>query len=259
MDSSNLTAIGLTPPQAKAYALLVEHGSIKPPEAATVLGLTRSNAYKLLDKLVELQLAEKLEEGKKISYSLANPVNLSNITARFRAQATAREEAASRIMQDLLAKYYEHSERPDVQVVTGRQAVADAYRWQANLKEEIFFIHTRSDINAMGFETMHDIRTIPARHGQQRHAIMTEALEPGPINYANHRRSNLQITWAKHDDYTAPVEWSVTKSSLLIALYASEPQAVIITDPIVAGAFLQLWQLMSRMLEPLATHQRLKP
>src|SRR4051812_41393161 len=133
MDPSSLTAVGLTPSQAEAYALLIEHSSIKPPQAAEALKTTRSNAYKILDKLVELQLALKVEDGKKITYQAANPAALSNLTARFRAQATAREEAANRVMQELLAKFHANTDRPDVKVVTGRQAVADALRWQSSL------------------------------------------------------------------------------------------------------------------------------
>lgn len=259
MDTSSLIAVGLTPSQASAYALLIEHGSLKPPEAAKLLGTTRSNAYKVLDKLVELQLAVKTDEHKKIVYTVTNPIALSSITSNFRAEATAREEAANRVMHDLLAKFYARSDKPDVTVVSGRQAVADAYRKQINLKEDIHFINTRTDVSAMGFDVMHELRTAPTRHGNRRQAIMTAPSTPGPINYEAHKRSNLEITWAKDNDYTAPVEWSVTASSLLIVLYADEPHAILIVDPIVASAFMQLWKLLSGLLQQQPTHQAHKP
>lgn len=76
------------------------------------------------------------------------------------------------------------------------------------------------------------------------------------INRDSHKRSNLEITWVDDTQYNAPVEWSVTESSLLIVLYATEPHAILITDKIVAGAFMQLWQMLSTLLCQQPTHQK---
>lgn len=261
MDAQALIAIGLTPMQAEAYVLLIEHGTIKPPDAATLLKTTRTNAYKVLDKLVELQLATKVpnDKGKKNLYAATNPLSLTTLTRQYRAEATAREEAVSNIMHELLAKYHTHADKPQATVVTGRKEVAEAYRKQLSLNENIFFVHTRADIPMMGFDTMHQIRVTPARNGKKRQAIMTaKGKDHGPINYEQHRRSNLEITWALDADYNAPVEWSVTESSLLIVLYATEPHAIFIADKVVAGAFLQLWKLLSSLLQKQPLHQALK-
>jgi DNA-binding MarR family transcriptional regulator len=255
MDTKSLIATGLTPIQAAAYALLIEVGEVRPAAAATKLNTTRSNAYKVLDRLVELRLATKTEHGKTLAYTVANPIALASLTAQFRAQATAREEAASRIMQDLLEKYQSHSDKPSVSVVTGQKAVAGAYRKQINLNEDIHFIHSDADIPLMGFDTMHDIRMAPASRGKKRSGIMS--VDKGPVNYAAHERSNLEVTWARKSDYSAPVEWSVTESSLLIVLYATEPHAILIVDKVVSGAFLQLWHLLSTLLQTAAHHQNL--
>lgn len=259
MDITNLTAIGLSRPQAQAYVAIIEHGDIKPPELAGQLGITRTNAYKLLDKLEELGLVRKLDEGK-IVYQANNPVALSSLTAQYRAEATAREEAAKNVMHDLLARYHAHTDRPESSVFTGRSQVAEAYRRQLNLLEEVYFIHTRSDTTAMGFDAMHEIRTTPARSGLQRHAIMTAAQnDDRPTNWAAHARSNLNdIRWAANSDYTAPVEWSVTASSLLIVTHADEPHAVLIIDPVIAGAFLQIWQLLGALLEQQPSHRAMQ-
>lgn len=259
MDLQSLTAIGLTAPQAEAYALLIELGEVKPPDAAKRLKITRTNAYKLLDKLVELKLATKNERQKVFVYTPTNPLALAGLTAQYRAEAVAREEAVNSVMHDLLAKYHQHADQPSVTVSTGRQAVADAYRTQVNLHENIYFIHTKADVASMGFDTMHELRTTPARHGNKRYGILPVDFETHKPNYEPHRRSNLDVTWADLADYDAPVEWSVTKSSLLIVLYATEPHAILIADPVVAGAFMQLWQLLNTLLQQQPLHQKLKP
>lgn len=256
MDLQSLITVGLTPLQAEAYALLIETGGIKPPDASRRLKATRTNTYKLLDKLVELGLAQKVEDTKKIIYVPNNPLALANLTAAYRAEAVAREEAASKVMQQLLAQYYTHSDRPDVKVVTGRKKVAEAYRQQLVLREDIYFIHSKADVPMMGFDVMHEIRTIPSRHDKQRNVIMA-ADGKSTINYEQHKRSNLSITWAEESAYTAPVEWSVTESSLLIVLYATEPHAILLADRVVAGAFLQLWKLLSNLLKQQDLHKQL--
>ena len=247
MNLDNLIATGLTKPQASAYALLIEKGKVSPPEAANKLSLTRTNAYKLFGKLVELGLAEKSKEQKGF-YQISNPTALTALAANLRDEATARENAIGSVMKDIVTKYYAHNEQPDVQVVSGRDQVANAFRNQTSLGEDIYFIRSKADITSMGFDTMHEIRVKPSRHGLNRYGILPDG-NKGPINYESHKRSNLNITWVKKEDYNMPVEWSVTKSSLLIVLFGTEPHSITINNPIIASSFLQLWHVMSNLLK----------
>lgn len=259
VNQKALIATGLTPLQAQTYALLLEKTNLKPPDLASHLTITRTNAYKVLDKLVGLGLATKVDSGNKIAYAASSPLALADMAAQTRAEAVAREDAVGAIMHDLLATYHTHSDRPHVTVVTGRKAVANAYRKQLNLREDVFFIHTPSDVALMGFDTMHEIRSTPARYGLQRTAIMAAKSPHETINYAAHKRTNLAITWTSTKDYSAPVEWSITASSLLIILYATEPHAIFIDDAVVAGAFLQLFKLLNSLLAQQPLHQALRP
>jgi hypothetical protein len=255
MDSDKLMTAGLSRSQAEAYALLIEKGDIAPPNAALILGITRTNAYKLFDKLVELGLAKK-SDTKKSHYSLSNPLALASLVSGYRAEATAREEAVNTIMNSLLANYYKHTEQPVIEVVSGKHAVADAFRKQTAFNENIYFIRSLADIPLMGFDTMHEIRVAPSHHGLQRFGMMPDG-NKGPVNYASHRRSNLEITWFRQEDYDAPVEWSVTASSLMIVLYGSEPHAITIANPFVAQAFLQVWHLLDSCLKAMPYYSSL--
>lgn len=255
MDTDKLVAVGLTAPQAEVYALLMQKGQLTPPAVVQKLKLTRTNAYKILDKLVELGLASKADERKKFVYRPTNPSFLAALAQDYRAQATAREEAAHSIMQDLLSTYYEHSSKPGVEQFTGKNDVFEAYQRQIALQEDIYFVRTNADIPAMGFDTMREIRVAPARYGVRRYGILGSAGEV--VNNSQHERSNLTPTYVDRTAYTAPVEWSVTASSLLIVSYESEPQAVLITDKTIAFAFKQLWQLLNTYLQAEPFHQRL--
>jgi len=257
MDSKQLITIGLTPLQADAYIALLEEGKVKPAELANKLQTTRTNTYKVLDKLVELKLASKIEERKKFVYRPANPLALTSLTAAYRAEAVAKEEAVSNMLHELLAQYHTHSDRPGVTVATGKKEVVESYKKQLSLREDLHFIHTRADVPMMGFDTMHEIRTTPARHNNKRKGIMAAPSDGSAINYASHQRSNLEVTWRDDSAYTAPVEWSVTKTSLLIVLYGTEPHAILIIDKLVATAFLQLWSILDEQLRLQTAHQKL--
>lgn len=251
MDTQKLVSAGLTAQQATAYALLIEFGSLTPPVAAQLLKLSRTNAYKLLDKLVDLDVAIKKDVNKKIAYLPNNPMALVNMVAAERNTITAREFAVRSIISDLLEKYYGHTENPLVSLASGKSAVAEAYRAQISLDQDIYFIRSHADISSMGFDTMVDLRTTPERHGHKRYAIHPD-LTKGSIN-----QSKLTRTWVRQEDYDAPVEWSVSGSSLLIVLFGEEPHAISIINPIIAQAFMQIWKLLDSTLRSMPYYHSL--
>lgn len=256
MEYEKLVAVGLSEQQATTYALLIERGSVAPPKAAEALGLSRSNAYKVLDNLVELRLATKTERAKKFVYSPANPMALSNLVAEQRNLAVKREEAVNAVLNDLLAKYHAHTEQPTVEVVSGRENVANAYRSQISQLQPIYFIRSKLDIPTMGFDTLHEIRVLPARHNIKRFGI-TPDLATGTTSTNSDKRSQLERTWVKQEEYDAPVEWSVSGSSLLIVLFGAEPHAITISNPLIADAFKQLWHLLNGCLQTMPYYKDL--
>lgn len=256
MDTAKLIATGLTQQQANAYALLIEKGQVSPLEASTLLGLTRSNTYKLLDKLTGMGLAHKKEVAKKFVYTAANPQVLSNLVAKQRDIAVERENAVRDVLADLVTRYRTHTDQPYVETVTGRQAVANAYRKQSNQKQPIYFLRSRLDIAVMGFDTMSEVRTLPARLGQHRYGI-TPDLGTGKPNADADKRTNLTRTWVRQEDYDAPVEWSISGTTLLIVVFADEPHAITIDSPVVASAFLQIWHLLDGCLRSMTYYNEL--
>lgn len=246
MESQLVTA-GLNEPQAQAYIFMLEHGNVSPALLAKKLQLTRTNAYKILDRLVDLGLARRLKVKNKAVYEPDNPLSLTNLAAEQRNIATAREEAVKSVIGVLLEKYHQQSESPMVQTVTGRAAVIQAYQQQISLLEPLYFIRSRSDIPMLGFDIMHDIRVKPSHHGVERFGI-TPDLNTGPVNPDGDIRSNLKRTWVRQEDYSAPVEWSVSGSVLLIVLFGSEPHAITITSPLISDAFRQLWSVLDSSL-----------
>lgn len=244
MQIENLISIGLTKNQAEAYALLIENGNTKPAYIAQKLKTSRTNAYKICDKLAEYSLVEKIEDGKTFSYLPKNPTAIADFTANFRAEATRRENASNVVINELLNTYYDNAAQPDTTTYIGREQVANAYRKQIALNEDIYFIQTRNDVAAMGFDTMHTIRTTPGRKGNRRYGLLEEPSN-GIKNEDGHKRSNMSVTYYDKAQYSAKVEWSVTESSLLIVVYEGhEPSAIFISSKFVSQAFNQIWKIL---------------
>lgn len=183
-------------------------------------------------------------------------MSLTNLVAKQRNIATAREEAVKRVMNNLLATYHKHNEQPDIKVVTGHDAVVEAYHAQIRLLKPIYFLRSRADIASIGFDDMHEIRIKPSGHNVKRHGI-TPDMSTTPVNPEIDKRSNLERTWVKNEDYNAPVEWSVSGSTLLIVLFGTEPHALTITNPVIANAFLQIWKLLNNTLKTMPYYKQL--
>ena len=257
MNTDKLVAVGLSPLQASAYALLLEKGEAAPADAAKQLKTTRTNSYKLFDKLVEMKLAIKKEVAKKYVYFPANPQAIATLVAEQRNIAVAREEAARNVLSELLAKYHTHTDQPSASIVTGKSAVADAYRTQIKPGEPIYFVRSQMDIPVMGFDLMHEIRTTPERHGSKRYGITPDISTGTTANPTSDKRSGLTRTWMRQEDYTAPVEWSVSGSTLVIVLFSREPHAITIESPLIADAFRQMWQILNTCLQNMPYYSEL--
>src|SRR5687767_5252100 len=113
MDTARLTSLGLTGSQAKAYALLVEHGSLTPAALMKAAGETRTNAYMVLDRLTRLGLAFKDEQGKKLIYRPKSPAGLQKLAEAQQQKAHEQELRIKQAMPGLLQDYHAKRLQPE--------------------------------------------------------------------------------------------------------------------------------------------------
>ncbi|MCA1807843.1 MAG: hypothetical protein LC687_08370, partial [Actinobacteria bacterium] len=173
-------------------------------------------------------------------------------------EVQSREAALNGVMQKLLEKYKDHSDKPNVEIVSGKDEVVGLFKRQIALREDISFIHTKSDIPMMGYDTMHMLRVEPSLSGIKRDVIISEPhKKDSVINYDTHKKYSLNPTWIEKGLYTSPVEWSITESSVLIIIYDKALSAIYISDELVAESLLQLFTILKNLLEQKPTHKRL--
>lgn len=243
MKHQILKQVGLTDLQITAYEHLLDNGPTPPPALARKLKLTRTNAYKVLDQLVEIGLISRTEINKKYVYKAEDPIALASIVAEERNRVLELENNVKESVRALRQTYQKTAASSEVQTYAGNSAVKSLYEHQAKLAEPIYFVKTRSDIPFMGYETMDYLRHLPAKLGTKRYGIIPDAPEAARNPEVN-RPTNLERTWIDDTAYTAPVEWTVSGDELMIISFSDNTSGIRIKNPVVANAFRQLWHVI---------------
>lgn len=251
MDIQLLEDIGLTVPQAHAYKTLVTNGTLSAPSLAKLIGESRTNGYKILDKLCEYGLVLKQEVKGKLMFAAASPAALEQLV-RSQAEVVRQKERRLNIeLPHLLDYYFAHSERPSIRYFEGQEGIVGIYKDQLLTQQPMYFIRATADMSFMGYSELHYWRNMFPRFKIDRHAIVPDvdlaAYIPEdqrmPVLESD-KMMRLQRTWINEDDYNAPVEWTAYGNKLSIISYGEEAMGMVIESPMIADAFRQLFQLL---------------
>lgn len=243
MNEALLMQIGLNQTQAKAYLTLVRHGSLTPPELAKKTGETRTNAYTVLDRLVELGLAKKDDSKKKLAYRVGHPVALENLVKKHRDEALQREKLVKDSMPALLNFFYTYSEQPGVRFYQGKDGIKEIYNDTLRTGQEIFLLRSPHDNDLMSKDYLLSYKERRAKLG-----LSTNTLSPD-VPSATHdaeddKQHNIKRTWLPKGAYTAPVEIDVYGDKVALISFGEEAMGTIIESPQVAEAMRQLFGLV---------------
>jgi sugar-specific transcriptional regulator TrmB len=253
----DLSAAGLTKTEAKCYLALLEKQEWKPAELARYVQESRTNCYKLLDKLVEYGLAERFDKAKKLHYRAANPTQLLVRSRELRAAREAAEKELEVETQNLTQEFYKINEQPGVQYFQGETEIKQIFEAIADSKEEVVFINTKAGIDFYGFPTMHNLRML-APHKKVKRRALTPDIAEAPKDYKDKDPLVLlRRTWLKESDYTNPVEWGAFGNKLYLISYGKEALGLLIESQQIADSFKELFKLLERGQKLLPGYNRL--
>jgi hypothetical protein len=249
MTTKQLVQLGLTESLAAAYICLLQNGRLRPPELARLNKETRTNAYSLLDKLVELKLARKITSKKKALYEAENPVAFQKFIERQRDEMLERERLAQDSLPELINMYQMSSEKPGVRFYQGHKGIEEIYKEQIREGQPINYIRSRAEIDFLGFRFTHNIRVLAPQAGIPRHVFSPDSPEV-PINWPeSDKKYLLTRTWYRPEDYTAPVEWSVFGNKVAAISFGKEAIGMIIDSQQIAESFRQIFTLLDEGLK----------
>jgi HTH-type transcriptional regulator, sugar sensing transcriptional regulator len=245
MNEELLTSIGLNSTQARAYLALVRHGALTPPELAKKTGETRTNAYTVLDKLVELGLAKKDGSKKKLIYRVENPVALEKLVKKHRNEALQREKLVKDSMPALLNFFYTYSEQPGVRFYQGKDGIEEIYNDTLRTGKDIYLLRSPVDVDLMTFDYLRSYKVKRAKYG-----ITTHTLSPDVPNATrdpeDDKVNKINRTWLPKETYTAPVEIDIYGDKVAMISFGEEAMGMIIESPQIAEAMRQIFSLATK-------------
>jgi len=242
----DLKAAGLTPTEAKCYIALLEMQDCKPSELARIVHESRTNCYKVLDKLESYKLVERFRKDSTWQFRATNPTRLLQLSRERRAEQVKAERELEIHVQTLAGTYTKAHEQPGVRYYVGKEEIREIFAEQVKIGKPIHFIHTIAGIDFYGYDEMHLIRMMAVNAGIHRYAL-TPDTEKATADYKDtDGRFLLSRTWMQESDYTAPVEWGSFGDTTYIISYGKEALGMTIESPQIAEAFRQLFSLLQR-------------
>lgn len=244
MDEKLLCQIGLTTNQAHVYRLLVERKSLRPSQLVKMTHESRANCYALLDKLVDMGLARRIDVDKKLTYFPESPVVLEKLLNEQIAEAQAKLQAAQRALPRMMSVFNDQPYKTRINVRTGKEELQTMYVEQMEQPDRhLYFIRSIADVPFMSLETMRQMRALARNYKKRRYGVTPVTLYH-KVDASNDARTNLKRAWLPATAYTAPVEWAVSGDIVHAMVFHGEGEGISIKNPQVAESLRQILQLL---------------
>lgn len=239
MDTSILRKAGLTDSQAKGYLALIEHGALTPTELALKTGETRTNAYALADKLVELQLATKADTPKA-TYVPESPTKLKQLLVSRQRELKTIDTELSALLPNLLSTYRLTTDKPGVLYLEGAGSLYQIYDDIIKTGETVHIFPSHYDRDDPEISTVIDEQIARQRAAH----IKTEVLV---------KRQSLAEVSSHNDDLfeARPADFEPLDTQILIygnnvaiTTFRSGVVTTVITSPPISKTFRQIFTAM---------------
>lgn len=242
MDEQLLEQVGLNDSQSQVYIHLIEHAPITPPVLAKNLDMKRTNAYALLDQLVDSGLAIKKDVNKKLTFWPTNPVHLQNLARAKRKEAEENEKHIEAMMPSLQTFFFKHSGQPGIRFYQGIDGIKEIYEDTLRTKEDIYVIRSPFDQDLMTTEFYLDYKQCRADLGITTHMINPDN-DPEYWNSETDRQHCLQRSVIDKEMYTADAEISAYGNKVAIISFGKEAVGMILESKQAAEGYRQLFKL----------------
>lgn len=175
-----LVQLGLSNKESGVYLALLELGTASVYPIATKAGIKRPTAYLILDELQKKGLVSLVPRAGKTLYTAQSPETLLS-------DLNKKQELVKRFMPNMLALYNAKTDKPQVQLFEGKQAVRALYDKLLTAKNVEFFSTIR--------DILHMFPDYPAllnRQALSGKVVVRELLTKSEIDvaYANSMQHN---------------------------------------------------------------------
>jgi sugar-specific transcriptional regulator TrmB len=250
----DFSAAGLAPTEAKVYKKLLTRKEWLPSELAENVAESRTNIYKILDRLTDLHLAERVETQKKLRYRAQNPAHLLELAREKRRQHDQAEAKLEAAAQGLVHDYITTYEQPAVKYFQGKDEIRKIFIDMFETGESLRLLRSPADITYYDPEFFTALKARRAERGIKTIALTPDV--PSAIHDAQDDARHLIFrTWLPEQAYTAPVEWNISGDKVALISYGQEALGMVIESPQIAESFRQLFALAKRGAERMPTNK----
>lgn len=244
MDVHILEDIGLTNTQASAYKALVESGPLTAPALAKLVGESRTNGYKVLDKLVEIDLATKQPHGGKFRYAATSPTALEQFIHAQAEQIRQKERQLNTELPHMLDYFFAHSEQPSIRYFQGVDGLKQIFKDMLQTGQDIYLLRSPADNDALGKEFFDEFKKKRSLLGIHTYILAVD-IPSATHDVEEDFRNKMHRTWLNPEVYTGSVEWNIYDNKVALISYGQEIMGIIIESPQIAESFRQVFQLAS--------------
>jgi len=139
MYIQELQLMGLSKNQAEIYSLLVKNGTQSGAEITKRANISRQLTYKVIDELVELELAQKHnKKGSVSTFTAAHPSSLQDLLLKKQAELDTAQTQLGAIITSLISEYNLEIGKPSVRFLEGESGVSEILRDSLSAQEEIY-------------------------------------------------------------------------------------------------------------------------
>lgn len=257
MDEKLLISCGLSHNQARAYKALILRKSLKPTELSKFIGESRTNCYAILDRLVELELATKVDDQKKYTYFPTSPLALKSLIESKRKAVEEQLIQLDRKMPQMLSAFELGGEAPKLKHFKGKSQLESMYKEQlTNGSKELFFVRSKADVPYFGQQKMLDIRFMSANYKTKRYGITPITYYVKPLSKTDKKAGRLDRAWVFGDEYTSKVEWAVSGSKVHAILMEGDGYGLEIEHPEIAKSFMEILSLLHKYIKQRPDYDR---
>ena len=242
MKHNILEQLGLNDNESIVYNILLSEGPKTPPELAGSTGITRANAYFVLQALIGKGLVERKDRKKKFLYYPLDPSNLVDIVKREKQEIHEKERVLTAILPELTGMYNMHTNKPSVSYFEGIAGVKTLYNDSILQKpEEMLVFRSPLDDEFLGKDFAEKQAVKMKNVGIQLRMISPET-KPGVFTEVNGERMLREVRYIKKHLFESEI--SIYNNRVAIVTYGKTKVSMLIENKELANTLRSIFEVV---------------
>ncbi len=242
-----LCSVGLTIEQAHVYELILQKGARQAGQIPRALGISRPQAYKLLDELVQLGLVSReTPPGKPALFVVTHPFALQELARRRKEEADITALTVQGVMSSLISDYTASSKIPGIRILAGVDGLRELYADVLQERQPILLLRSvRDDDDPVLREIV-----LEQIHQQMKRGLQVRLLGPQPLDIAGEElkaRDTERLTTRKildRDAFSVPAQVLLYGNKIGITSYEQSLMTLIIENEAIQFTFRSMFELL---------------